>query len=512
MLVHRGDRKVLLFQSDAQGVIHESLAPFLAPSAIGDFDGDGLLDVLVKADRGQSTDSVTVYHQIGVGTTDRIVAVNNAGDPGDSDPSARESILYSNTQFADVGATCKYPQRCIRQGFAVVREHDVYQGADLAKSGPPVRRHLYNYEDPRFDVRGRGFLGFGTVREWDADRGAETTTTYDNSTSDDNGIHLVYPGALKPKTILRAIPMDVSGHPAHGNARLSRIEYSYQLVRLHQGQTYFVHPLAWDALDWEEEVAIDHGDAARVHITEIDGGVEKPVLRRRQGSYLYDEYGNQREAQVVTLHGVSTKTVSTYNNDAVNWLVGQLKTTDVTTSEYGEPAPAPQHKDYDYDARGLLCHVYTEQNHDSAAIPQLVTFTHDSEGLVSAVTTSAKGKPLRTVHMAYEPTERVYPSETWNDLGQASWTLFDPARGVSLASEDANGLQVHYRYDDLGRMIQAVPEGQSPVELSYAPRTTASGALIGTSTYSVMAIGSESRTDQDMFGRAVGRGHRGFDG
>ncbi|MEO7592068.1 MAG: hypothetical protein ABI134_12720, partial [Byssovorax sp.] len=404
MLIHKGDREVLLFQADAQGVIHESLAPFLAPSAIGDFDGDGLLDVLVKADRGQSADSVTVYHQTGVGTTDRIVAVNNAGDPGDSDPSARESILYSNTQFADVSATCKYPQRCMRQGFAVVREHDIYQGADLAKSGPPMRRHLYNYEDPRFDVRGRGFLGFGTVREWDADRGAETTTTYDNSTSDDNGIHLVYPGVLKPKTILRAVPMDMSGHPAHGNARLSRIEYKYQLVRLNQEQTYFVHPLSWDALDWEEEVAIDHGDAARVHITKIDGGVEKPVLRQRQGSYKYDEYGNQLEAHVVTLRGVSTKTVSTYNNDAVNWLVGQLKTTDVTTSEYGEPAPVPQHKDYDYDTRGLLCHIYTEQNHNNPEIPQLVTFTHDSEGLVSAITTSAKGKPLRTVHMAYEPT------------------------------------------------------------------------------------------------------------
>ena len=59
------------------------------------------------------------------------------------------------------------PQRCMREGFAVVREHDVYQGADVQTSSAHPRSFLYSYEDPRFDVRGRGFLGFGTVRVWE---------------------------------------------------------------------------------------------------------------------------------------------------------------------------------------------------------------------------------------------------------------------------------------------------------------------------------------------------------
>ena len=505
MLVHQTDRKVLLFQEDAQRVLHESLAPFLAPSAIGDFDGDGLLDTFVKSDAGQAADSVTIYHQEGPGTTDRIVAVNNASDPGDNDPTAREAIVYSNYQFAAGSAACTYPLRCMRQGFAVVREHDVYQGADVAASGPSSRQHIYTYEDPRFDLRGRGFLGFGAVREWDADRSAETTTNYDNSTLDDNGIHLVYPGALRPKSILRVVPMDVSGYAAHGDARLSITNYTYQLVRLNQGKTYFVHPLAWDSQEWEEDVAIDHGGAARIHITEIDGVAPKLALRARNGSYVYDEFGNETDAKAETLNGVSSETVSTYTNDTANWLIGQLKTTDVTTSNYGEPVPAPLHKDYDYDTRGLLCHVYTEKTHSDPEIPELVTFTHDGEGLVSAITTSVKGKPLRTLHMAYEPAERVYPSETWNDLGQASWTLFDPARGLSLVSEDANGLQAHYRHDDLGRMVQAVPDGQSPVELLYARRTTPTAAVIGTSVYSTMGTGSSSRSDYDMLGVRPGK-------
>ena len=64
-----------------------------------------------------------------------------------------------------------------------MREHDIYQGADAASlSGTPSQRHLYNYQDPRSDVHGRGFLGFGTVRHWEPDRIAETITTYDNAT------------------------------------------------------------------------------------------------------------------------------------------------------------------------------------------------------------------------------------------------------------------------------------------------------------------------------------------
>jgi RHS repeat-associated protein len=515
MLVHQtDDRKVLLFQIDAQGVIHESLAPFLAPSAIGDFDGDGLLDLVVKSAEG---DTVTVFHQTGPGTTDRIVAVNDAGDPGDSDPDARETIRYSNAQIPP--GSCTYPQHCMGQGFAVVTEHDVHEGADVVASGPHRRRQLFTYEDARSDRRGRGFLGFGTVRQWDPDRAAETITTYDNATSDDNGIHLVYPGALRPKTVLRVVPMDAP-QTTFPDARLSKTTYVDQLDRLNLGQTYFVHPASWETVEWEETVTVDHRDAARVHITGIDGVAAVPThglalaLRTRDGTTKYDAYGNVVDATESTFNGVRSETVSTYQPDVPSWHLDKLVATDVTSYGPGMAVPKAQHKDYDYttDGRGLLCHVATEVNDPDRSIPEVVTFTHDKEGLVNAITKSAYGKPLRTVHMAYEPTERVYAAETWNDLGQASFLLFDAARGFPLASEDANGLTAHYQYDDAGRMVHSESTGQSAVDLHYKARRAPDGAVIGTSIHSVAEAGSKSRTDQDSLGRVVGRAHVGFDG
>src|SRR6185436_18626178 len=92
---------------------------------------------------------------------------------------AREIIEYSNAwSDSPKPATCAYPQRCIKHGFPVVREHKTWQGDDIGQ----YQTTQYSYEDPRVDLRGRGSLGFGEVRIWDVDRKSETTITFDHET------------------------------------------------------------------------------------------------------------------------------------------------------------------------------------------------------------------------------------------------------------------------------------------------------------------------------------------
>jgi YD repeat-containing protein len=72
-------------------------------------------------------------------------------------------------------------------------------------------------------------------------------------------------------------------------------------------------------------------------------------------------------------------------------------------------------------------------------------------GIWLAVTASAPDEARRTSHVTYDPEERVFPTQVWNDLGHTEASLYDPALGVVHAVEDANGVTTRSQYDDLGR-------------------------------------------------------------
>jgi hypothetical protein len=384
-----------------------------ARSTLGDFDGDGRLDLAYWANGLFTVDR-------GMGETfDRITEVHDAFNPH-----PREAIDYVTEPLPGHGIYA-FPQRRIDQSFTVVREHRVHQGGDVVSAGAKERRHVFHYRGPRADAHGRGFLGFSVVEEWDPDRLAETITTYDNVTADQR----VYPFAFVPESIQRAVVIDGTGT----RARVHRIEFKNEIDHLNGGKTYFVHPAAFRSLEWEEDVSVDLEDKAELHLGAIDGADEHTALRVRHGSSTYDEYGNLLSETRRTLHGVESKTVSTYEKRVDDWLIGLLST-QTTTSATSEsfPPPLPRHVAYQYEARGLLCHVFLEKDDPDPSLPEVLTYTRDLEGLVSAVTASAVGVPSRTTHFAYEPSERVHRSQIWNDLGHAQWFLHDDdARGAA---------------------------------------------------------------------------------
>ena len=66
--------------------------------------------------------------------------------------------------------------------------------------------------------------------------------------------------------------------------------------------------------------------------------------------------------------------------------------------------------------------------------------------------------------------------------------------------------------DDLGRIASIAPDGEGTTRVSYAPRRAGGGAIVGVRSHVVDDTGAESTADYDELGRAIQRGHRGFDG
>src|SRR5262249_13154364 len=111
-------------------------------SQVGDFDGDGRVDVVR-----------IVNHQMSVliqqaNYADRLYTVTDEGTPW-----AREVIIYSNAwtdhpeKMGDY--TCSYPLACLRRGLVVVRAVNSYaylvDPPALAGTGQSL---YYSYEDP----------------------------------------------------------------------------------------------------------------------------------------------------------------------------------------------------------------------------------------------------------------------------------------------------------------------------------------------------------------------------
>lgn len=205
----------------------------------------------------------------------------------------REVIHYSSRwSDAPEPADCAFPARCIRHGLPVVREHWLWQGADVGQ----YRKMLYDYEDPRVDLQGRGFLGFGKVHVRDADRRSKTTTSFDNATRSGT----IYPYAGLPKVVMHVAPIlhePPPSLPAVVRARITRTETFYHLKHT-AFSAHFVHPFAWTSNEWEQDVLLK------------TDGVDVPHYppafyeRRRSGNFEYDDYGNRTNSEEVTQGGV----------------------------------------------------------------------------------------------------------------------------------------------------------------------------------------------------------------
>ncbi len=591
---------ITVLLSNGDGTFHEStvrtgLASFDDPGivdtngnwvvGVGDFNGDGYPDLI----RLEATDP-DWYANGGISTTtptnlqyltaapptlapDRIIAVS---DEGSAWP--REQVTYSlqASDKPEAVVPCTYPVHCDRKAFWVVRELDsrstLADVQSVAQIDSGAHRLYYSYEDPVSDLKGRGFLGFRKVREWDPVQPRQTITLYDNRSTSrmlaaNNAAPTgyFYPGALRPQqqTTVVAIPATGSltlptvGNPrtertfSSANARVTQTTFTY-LPSSFAG-TFVVAPYSTKTQEWEQTVMMDAvvtdtADPTSDYIwnTNASPAIAAPTTPLRTTTSTinsYDStYGNVLKRTDTVAGGTQRVTVSNYTNNPSTWQIGQLNWTSTTTTQNG--VSATQQSSYSYDpATGLLQTANRLEQETAQTDPTAIalgtpvtttTLGRDDEGNVTSILTTAtvpNAAPLtRQLNIEYDalwpgqPNERVFPSQEWMPNVQpgpngttwqpSAWSLIHPAYGVVVATLDANGIQtVANLYDDQGRLRRSTPTGGATVSIDYAPRPDLyTGTTNGIITTTRSATGETSTISGDADGRPLVVSHTGFDG
>ncbi|WP_198043672.1 RHS repeat-associated core domain-containing protein [Janthinobacterium sp. 1_2014MBL_MicDiv] len=179
-------------------------------------------------------------------------------------------------------------------------------------------------------------------------------------------------------------------------------------------------------------------------------------------------YGNVLATTVIaTVPGGETftsKIENTYDSNETTWRLADLKkTTDTRTSP---TATVTRTKAYTYDAQGLL--LTETQQQDDAALKLMTSYDRLSNlsGLVNKITQSwfdpaSNTAQTRMVSDVDYDTRRRFPVSKKNALGQVeTYPAYDATSGALKQRIDMNGLVYNQTVDGFGRKrVETAPDG-----------------------------------------------------
>jgi RHS repeat-associated protein len=446
-------------------------------STLGDFNGDGVVDIVrLKEVAGSASN----FNDTAMATLQVLQQVPQFEDKlqgvcEELKPWCDVRVAYEQqwSDKLDLVVPCTYPLRCVKRGMTVVREvdyRDALANPTQAQIDTP-RRVYYSYEDPVSDLRGRGFLGFRKVREFDPQQPRQTITEYDNRTcapvpTDCTQLGTYYPGANRAQRITTVVPLPSPSAPQtlptvgpgfgvkSAYARVTQTVNSYSpssVTYSSGGSTYIVPQTEATTTEWEQTVQMDASptDPAnpstdymwntstsvpivapstplRVHTQTIPAGCPGTPA-----APCIDGYGNVLMWADSTQNGVTTTVSTTYNNTVspTTWQIGLVNTVTATAQE-ADGTSTIREVGYDYDPLGLLKDTFTYAVNAGSASPSLIrttTLTRDTVGNITSIATTgsvlgSNGQlqpQTRQVNIEYDPwwasqpNERIFPSQYW---------------------------------------------------------------------------------------------------
>jgi uncharacterized repeat protein (TIGR01451 family) len=220
---------------------------------------------------------------------------------------ATTTVSYAPLTTAGVyykGSGAVYPQQDAQGAMFVVNQVSAPTGV----TSPAFYTSSYGYWSARFDLAGRGFLGFAQMNAYDPQTNIVTGTGFNQN----------FP-------FIGTVAWEWKGQWPQA---LNTTNNTYQFFNASGGSSVSspsVNNAPYRALLSSSVLASNDLD-----------GTALPTITT---TYQYDAYNNPTQVAVSTPDGYSKITNNTYTNDTTNWFLGRLTLAQVTATAPTPPAP-----------------------------------------------------------------------------------------------------------------------------------------------------------------------------
>ncbi|NOX76611.1 MAG: hypothetical protein GXP17_08395 [Gammaproteobacteria bacterium] len=454
-----------------------------AGTRITDINGDAKLDVLHSYDSGSALKTSLVKRHL-VKSINTGLGVNTA---------ISYKPLTDQTVYTKGTTDCQSPVQCAINSSLVVGEHRVSNGID------GTARYTYKYADARIHNRGRGWLGFASRTITDAQTQQSTTTTYDNHTF--NAEFNVFPFLSLPKKVIVTYPGGILGYLV-----TSEVINNYSVKRV-EGNPYY-------------SVYLQNSTAEEKN---LDGSALKYVSTTTE----MDDFGNAtditidtRQSRLDSIFAYRQTTTNAYDNDTLNWHLGRLKISSVTS--FSGTDSQTRNTAYGYYPNGML--YWTEDEPTDPDLYLKTEYVYDAYGNNKAVTVN--GAPsasypvaARTATSDFNYSSIQYPMVTATvpvegSITQSENKVYDARWGKLIRQTGPNGL-TSWTYDSFGRRASETRPDDTTTTWTY---DWCDGTDTSCPVYAVYKVttsssdGSTSVIYKDKFSRKIRTKTLGLDG
>jgi RHS repeat-associated protein len=354
-----------------------------------------------------------------------------------------------------ISKECPADLQCPRRGGLIVAR--VRRGNGVGT----LNETQYQYTDARVDPRGRGFLGFQSVRTIDP-RGTARYRTYDLASSETvNGV-LRFPGSRIPieertslafsgsgRTHEQIIARKIQSFPS-GSELLPQTRAMTETTTTYDGGAVIqeiTNSIDYDAdaLPWTTSRVVSGGSQTVMVFNRSSSTASAPYFIGRVDSVITTSYPLATESRAMTRVVATTYTAANDIDTQTLWDTAGSR--DVVTRYIRTPS-----------SRGQVTRI-------------------EMTGYEPSGFTGTTWTPItRSADIGYD-ADYIFPTTSTNSLGQTDTTWTDPVLGVAIRHQNVSGETDTTAFDGFGRIVRERSASGAGADISYAATTTSYGMV-----------------------------------